>query len=131
MIHPELKRENNLHKSVKQEFGDLKKGFEEAAAVVEEEFNFPGITHGFTEPHATQVEIDGDGNLTVFSATQVPHYLHLALAEVLEIPEHRIRVVKPHLGGGFGGKSDPFPHKMIAVKLALVTGRNTRIVFKR
>jgi CO/xanthine dehydrogenase Mo-binding subunit len=78
-----------------------------------------------------QVEIDGRGNLTVYSATQVPHYVHLALAEVLGIDEHRVRVVKPHLGGGFGGKSDPFPHEMIAAKLALVSGRNVRLRFSR
>lgn len=134
LIHPELAklgRENNLHKSVKQEFGDIEAGFHDASVVVEETFDFQPLTHGFTEPHATQVEMHADGNLTVYSATQVPHYLHRAMAEVLEIPAHRLRVVKPHLGGGFGGKSDPFPHEMIAAKLALLTGRNTRVVFSR
>jgi 4-hydroxybenzoyl-CoA reductase subunit alpha len=130
-IHPELKRENNLHKHVVQEFGDLKKGFSEAAVTVQEKFEFASVTHAFTEPHATQVEIDGEGNLTVYSSTQVPHYLQLALSEVLEIPAHKVRVIKPHLGGGFGGKSDPFPHEMIAARLAQITGRNTRICFTR
>ncbi len=92
---------------------------EESEIVIEEDFHFPSINHGFTEPHATQVEIDGQDNITIHSATQVPHYLHRALSMVLEIPMHRIRVIKPHLGGGFGGKSDPFPHEMIAVKLAM------------
>jgi CO/xanthine dehydrogenase Mo-binding subunit len=130
-IHPELGRRNNLHKSARQEFGDPAKGFGEAAVVVEGTFDFQPLTHGFTEPHATQVEIDAQGSITVYSSTQVPHYLHRALAEVLEIPMHRIRVIKPHLGGGFGGKSDPFPHEMIAAKLALITGRNTRLSLTR
>ncbi|MEK7690684.1 MAG: molybdopterin cofactor-binding domain-containing protein, partial [Bdellovibrionota bacterium] len=130
-IHPELKKANNLHKSVQQSFGNLATGFADASAVVEESFQYLPVTHGFTEPHAIQVELAGDGNLTVFSSTQVPHYLHKAIATVLEIPMHRIRVVKPHLGGGFGGKGDPFPHEMIAVKLALVTGRNTRLRLTR
>jgi CO/xanthine dehydrogenase Mo-binding subunit/aerobic-type carbon monoxide dehydrogenase small subunit (CoxS/CutS family) len=130
-IHPELQRENNLHKHVLQEFGDLEKGFSEAAVTVKEKFEFASVTHAFTEPHATQVEIDCDSNLTVYSATQVPHYLHLALSEVLEIPAHKVRVIKPHLGGGFGGKSDPFPHEMIAARLAQITGRNTRLCFTR
>lgn len=130
-IHPELKRKNNLHKHVLQEFGDLERGFAEAAVSVENKFEFASVTHAFTEPHATQVEIDPNGDLTVFSATQVPHYLHLALSEVLEIPAHKIRVIKPHLGGGFGGKSDPFPHEMIAARLAQITGRNTRLRFTR
>jgi len=130
-LHPELKRDNNLHKKVLQEFGDLEQGFAEADVVVEKRFRFASINHAFTEPHATQVEIDNKGNITVYSATQVPHYLHMAMAEVLEIPEHRIRIVKPHLGGGFGGKSDPFPHEMIAAKFALELGRNIRLKFSR
>ncbi len=130
-IHPELGKSNNLHKSVEQKFGDLGKGFSESDVVVEGSFEFPSVTHGFTEPHATQVRVESHGDITVFSATQVPHYLHRAISEVLEIPMHRIRVVKPFLGGGFGGKSDPFPHEMIAAKVALRTGRNTKITFER
>lgn len=130
-IHPELKKSNNLHKRVNQSFGNLGEGFALADMQVEGEFEFPSVTHAFTEPHATQVELDGQGNVTVYSATQVPHYLHRALHEVLEIPMHQIRVIKPHLGGGFGGKSDPFPHEMIATKLALKTGRNTRLTLTR
>jgi len=130
-IHPELKKSNNLHKRVEQTFGNLSEGFAAAETMVEGEFDFPSVTHAFTEPHATQVELDGQGNVTLYSATQVPHYLHRALHEVLEIPMHKIRVVKPHLGGGFGGKSDPFPHEMISAKLALKTGRNTRLTFTR
>ena len=130
-IHPELKKGSNLHKSVQQKFGDPEKGFQEADVVVEDHFHFAPVTHAFTEPHATQVEIDSENHLTVYSATQVPHYLHLALSEVLEIPMHQIRVIKPHLGGGFGGKSDPFPHEMIAAKMSLITGRNTKINFTR
>ncbi|MCF8474981.1 MAG: molybdopterin-dependent oxidoreductase [Emcibacter sp.] len=130
-LHPELNKENNLHKKVLQEFGDMEQGFSEADVVIEKRFRFASINHGFTEPHATQVEIDNKGNITVYSATQVPHYLHMAMAEVLEIPEHNIRIVKPHLGGGFGGKSDPFPHEMIAAKFALDLGRNVKIKFTR
>jgi len=130
-LHPELGKENNLHKKVVQEFGDIDQGFTDADVVVEKRFRFASINHAFTEPHATQVEIDGRGNITVYSATQVPHYLHMAMAEVLEIPEHRIRIVKPHLGGGFGGKSDPFPHEMIAARFALDLGRNIRLKFTR
>lgn len=130
-LHPELGKENNLHKNVVQEFGDMDQGFKDADVVVKKRFRFASINHAFTEPHATQVEIDNQGNITVYSATQVPHYLHMAMAEVLEIPEHNIRIVKPHLGGGFGGKSDPFPHEMIAAKFALDLGRNVKVKFSR
>lgn len=130
-IHPELERDNNLHKRVEQCFGDPEAGFEQAQVVVNKRFGFAPVTHAFTEPHATQVAITPDGELTVYSATQVPHYLHRALAEVLAIDAHRIRVIKPHLGGGFGGKSDPFPHEIIAARMALETGRNVRVRFGR
>jgi 4-hydroxybenzoyl-CoA reductase subunit alpha len=130
-IHPELKRETNLHKAVRQEFGNVEDAFKNAPIVVEDEFSFKAVTHAFTEPHAVQVEIDADQNLTVYSSTQVPHYVHLTMAEVLEVPAEKIRVVKPHLGGGFGGKGDPFPHEMIAAKFALLTGRNTRLLLSR
>ncbi|MBI3534203.1 MAG: molybdopterin-dependent oxidoreductase [Deltaproteobacteria bacterium] len=131
LIHPELKKETNIHKSVSQKFGDTEKGFKEAETVMKEKFTFFPINHAFTEPHATKVIIDNNSDLTVYSATQVPHYLHKALSEVLEIPLHKIRVIKPHLGGGFGGKSDPFSHEIIAAKLALITGRNTSITLTR
>ena len=130
-LHADTGNKNNLHKAVDQEFGDLQAGFKSADQITEGFFEFDSVTHAFTEPHATQVEVDAEGFLTVHSATQVPHYLHIALSEVLEIPMHKIRVIKPHLGGGFGGKSDPFPHEMIAAKLALLTKRNVRICFSR
>ena len=129
-IHPELKRTNNLHKSVDQQFGNLEEGFKKADITVEAGFDFPSVSHAFTEPHATQVEIK-DRGITVYSSTQVPHYLHKAIAEVLELPMHKIRVIKPKLGGGFGGKSDPFNHELVAVKLALITNRNTKVVLDR
>ncbi|MBI4404758.1 MAG: molybdopterin-dependent oxidoreductase [Deltaproteobacteria bacterium] len=130
-IHPELKKPSNLHKSVTQQFGNLEKGFASAQAVVEGSFDFAPLTHAFTEPFATQVEIDTDSNLTVYSATQVPHYLHLALSGALQLPLHKIRVVKPYLGGGFGGKSDPLPHEIVAARLALISGRNVRLLLDR
>lgn len=130
LIHPELGKLTNIHKSVDQSFGDIEGGFKEAQIVVEGKFDFASVTHAFTEPHATSVEWDEE-NLIIYSATQVPHYLHLAVSEVLGIPQHKVRVIKPFLGGGFGGKSDPFPHEMIAAKMALVTGRNVKICFER
>ncbi|EQD74221.1 Aldehyde oxidase and xanthine dehydrogenase, molybdopterin binding domain protein, partial [mine drainage metagenome] len=72
-----------------------------------------------------------DGRLTVYSATQVPHYLHRALSEVLGIPMHRIRVIKPEVGGGFGGKSDPLPHEIVCAALSIETGRPVKMLLDR
>ncbi|MBP6439797.1 MAG: molybdopterin-dependent oxidoreductase, partial [Thermomonas sp.] len=84
-LHPELKRADNLHKQVEQRFGDPEAAFAAAPIVIEKRFRYAAVTHAFTEPHAVQVEIDGRGNPTVDSATQAPHYVHLALAEALGI----------------------------------------------
>ena len=122
---------SNIQKEVVQHFGDVDAAFARAAVTVRFRGRFAGVTHAFTEPMATVAEATPDGRLTVWSATQVPHYLHRALSEVLEIPMHRIRVIKPEVGGGFGGKSDPLPHEIVCAALALETGRPVKILFDR
>jgi 4-hydroxybenzoyl-CoA reductase subunit alpha len=74
---------------------------------------------------------EADNRMTVWSAQQVPHYLHRALARVLEMPMHRIRVIRPMVGGAFGGKSDPFPHEMVAALLSRKCRRPVKILFDR
>lgn len=129
-IHVHTKFNNNIHKKAELRFGDQQKGLEEADNRISMEFNFQGINHGFTEPHAATAWWDENG-LTIITATQVPHYLHRFLAKVLETPMNRIRVIKPCVGGGFGGKSDPFPHEMIISYLAKITGRPVKVRFNR
>ncbi len=121
----------NIHKKVDQEFGDPEGAFEAAASVVSGEFVFHGINHGFTEPIGCIAVPEADGRMTLISATQVPHYLHRSLARVLGLPMHRVRIVKPLVGGGFGGKSDPFPHEMVAALLARKSGRPVKLIFDR
>jgi len=121
----------NLHKAVDQEFGDVDQAFESADVITGGEFDFDGINHGFTEPIGCIAVPEPNGRLSLYSATQVPHYLHRALAKVLEMPMHRIRVYKPLVGGGFGGKSDPFPHEMVAALMARKLGRPVKLIFDR
>ncbi len=129
-IHAHTKFNNNIHKKAELRFGDQQKGLEEADNRLAVEFDFQGINHGFTEPHAATAYWDENG-LTIITATQVPHYLHRFLAKVLETPMNRIRVIKPYVGGGFGGKSDPFPHEIIISYLAKITGRPVKMRFNR
>jgi 4-hydroxybenzoyl-CoA reductase alpha subunit len=130
-IHAGTRHASNLHKEVLQEFGDVDTAMTESAHVEGGEFRFVGVTHAFTEPHCAIAHLDPTGRLTIWSATQVPHYLHRALSKVMEMPMHRIRVVRPMIGGGFGGKSDPFPHEMIVSLLSRKTGRPVKIRFDR
>ncbi len=130
-LHPGTRHPSNLQKEVRQEFGDVDAAFARAAHVASGDFRFVGVTHAFTEPHCVIAHYEPNGRLTVWSATQVPHYLHRDLAAVMRMPMHRIRVIRPMVGGAFGGKSDPFPHEMIAALLARKTGRPVKILFDR
>jgi 4-hydroxybenzoyl-CoA reductase alpha subunit len=129
-IHEYGKFNNNIHKKAELRFGDQQQGLLDADVTSKMSFEFEGINHGFTEPHAATAFWDENG-LTITTATQVPHYLHRALAKVMEVPLSRVRVIKPYLGGGFGGKSDPFPHEVIVSHIARKTGRPVRVRLTR
>ena len=121
----------NLHKLVHLEFGDVEEGFQEADLVREDLLFYEGSTHLPMEQHAALAEWAPDGKITVWSATQTPHYVHRALAKVLNLPASRIRVIACPNGGGFGGKSDPFNHEIVVAKLAMITGRPVKITLTR
>jgi 4-hydroxybenzoyl-CoA reductase subunit alpha len=129
-IHSHCKFNNNIHKKAELRFGDQQKGIANADHKVKVDFDFQGINHGFTEPHAATASWDENG-LTIITATQVPHYLHRYLAKVLEVPMNQVRVIKPVIGGGFGGKSDPFPHEMIISHLSRILGQPVKMRFTR
>src|SRR2546423_4857904 len=121
----------NIHKKVSLEFGDVDEGFAEADLVREDTFFYEGNTHLPMEQHAAVAYYDTDNKLTLWSATQTPHYVHRALTKVLEIPASHIRVIATPNGGGFGGKSDPFNHEVIVSKLAMITGRPVKCTLTR
>ncbi|MFQ5583916.1 MAG: molybdopterin cofactor-binding domain-containing protein, partial [Calditrichia bacterium] len=130
-IHPHCREGKNIHKRASLRFGTQQEGLEKAAHRLRMHFEFEGLNHAFTEPHACIAQCDPGGNLTLISATQVPHYLHRTLAKVLQYPLDKIRVIKPFLGGGFGGKGDPFAHEIIAAYLSLKTGHPVKVRLSR
>jgi len=121
---------NNVHKLVALEFGDVDGGFARAEHVREDVFFYQGNTHLPMEQHSA-VATYVDGRVTLWSSTQVVHYVHRALSKVLELPMHRIRVIGAAHGGGFGGKTDPFAHEIIVAKLAILTGRPVKCTLTR
>jgi len=131
LIHPGTVNGTNIHKEVDQNFGEANAARVRSTFVREAQYDFLGVTHGFTEPHCVIAHYDADNRMTIWSAQQVPHYLHRALAQVLEMPMHRIRVIRPMVGGAFGGKSDPFPHEMVAALLSRKCRRPVKILFDR
>ncbi len=138
-IHEESKSEGNTAKRVELEFGNVEEGFGEAEYVREDEFFYDGNTHAMLEPHAAVASFEpspdgagrSSGRLTLWSSTQVPHYVHRTLARVLGIPASHIRVIKPHLGGGFGGKSEPLALEFCAAWLSIKSGRPVKITYTR
>ncbi|HEX9203209.1 MAG TPA: molybdopterin cofactor-binding domain-containing protein, partial [Vicinamibacteria bacterium] len=121
----------NVHKEVSFDFGDVEAGFREADHVREDTFYFEGSTHLPLEQHAAVASFGPDGKLTLWSSTQTPHYVHRALAKVLEMSPAHVRVIACPNGGGFGGKSDPFGHEIVASKLSMKTGRPVKITLTR
>ncbi len=129
-IHDYGKFNNNIHKKAELRFGDQAQALKEADVVSKMSFGFEGINHGFTEPHAATAYWDENG-LTIITATQVTHYLHRALAKTMEVPLSRVRVIKPYIGGGFGGKGDPFPHEIIISHIARKTKKPVKVCLTR
>jgi len=129
-IH-EYAQEGNIHKLVSLEFGDVEEGFGLADHIREDLFYYEGSNHLPMEQHAAVAQYGADGRLTLWSSTQTPHYVQRALAKVLELPASRIRVIATPVGGGFGGKTDPFSHEIVAAKLAMLTGRPVKATLTR
>jgi 4-hydroxybenzoyl-CoA reductase subunit alpha len=121
----------NIHKRVALQFGDVEAALATADRVFDDVFFFEGSTHLPLEQHAAVGLVDPDGKLVVYSSTQTPHYVHLALAKVLAMPAAHIRVIATPNGGGFGGKSDPFGHEIVAAKAALMLDRPVKFSLTR
>jgi len=125
----------NITKHVHLEFGDVDGLMDASDVVVVGDYFFEGTTHTPIEPHCAiglwEVGGGAEGKLTVWSATQVPHYLHRELSRVLEVDPARVRVVQPLVGGAFGGKSEPFDLEFCVAKLAMETGRPVKILYTR
>src|SRR6266567_4731413 len=134
-IHPQ--RPNNIEKDYHHVFGDPDKGFTEADLITEHRYIAAEVTHAAMEPHCTLASFETDsqtgqpGRLTVWSSTQVPYYLQHKLSIVLEMPMSQIRVIKPLVGGGFGGKSEVIPLEIIAAVAARKTQAPVKITYTR
>ena len=129
LIHHD--RPHNIEKDYHHHFGDVEKGFAAADYIREDRFECAEVTHAALEPHSTLAKFEPDGALTVWSSTQVPYYLMKTLAATLQIPESQVRVIKPLVGGGFGGKSEVIPLELASAALARKAGRPVKITYTR
>ena len=107
----------------KLETGDLQAALDAADVVVTRRYRQPRLIPNAIEPRAIVAEAGPTGDITIWSATQVPHILRFALQLVLGIPESKIRVIAPDVGGGFGSKLNVYAEEALAAALARRLGR--------
>jgi putative selenate reductase molybdopterin-binding subunit len=112
----------NLAAEIRIDIGDVDVGFEEADHIFEASYQVPKVQQAHIEPHVVVTYWDEDDRLVIRSSTQVPFHVRRQLAPVLGIPPKRIRVIKPRIGGGFGGKQEVLIED-VAAHLTIATGR--------
>ena len=112
------------------ECGDLEKGFQEAALVVEDRVETPKIHHAAMENHVCIAVPDHNGKITVYSPCQILYSVRLVVAKVLGLPFNKVRVIKSPMGGSFGGKQEVILEPLCAF-LARETGKPVKIEFDR
>lgn len=98
--------DKNLAAEIRIDIGDVNKGFAEADEIFEAEYEVPKVQQAHIEPHVCITYWDEDDRLVIRTSTQVPFHVRRMLAPVLDLPVKRIRVIKPRIGGGFGGKQE-------------------------
>ncbi len=126
-------RPGNIERTVDFELGDVAGGFAAADLVREKSYHCAEVCQNQMEMHAALAEYDPvRERMTVHASTQVPYYVHLMLSQILDMEMSRIRVVKPHVGGGFGCRTETLNVELIAALLARKAGGGrVRIVVNR
>jgi len=126
------KKPGNIERDVLFELGSTAQGFAEADLVREGTYSCAEVCQNQMEMHAAVAEYDAvRDRMTVHASTQVPYYVHLMLSQILDMEMSRIRVIKPHVGGGFGCRTETLNIELIAALLARKVNGTVRIVTTR
>lgn len=139
LVHPEdvhinfpigFDNKRNLASSYLETKGDVEKGFEESDVIIEKTYYTQPQIHAMMETYRTACYLDAHGRLTVVSSTQIPFHVRRHLARALEMPSSRIRVIKPKIGGGFGGKQTSVC-EIYPAFVTMKTGKPSKIIYSR
>ncbi|MGI8803203.1 MAG: xanthine dehydrogenase family protein molybdopterin-binding subunit [Solirubrobacteraceae bacterium] len=130
--HPQLYRPDSVNAGfdTDSELGDFDAAFAAAAVQVDATYETPAYHNNAMEPHASLAMWDG-GDLTAYDSNQGAPRAREALAEVFGLDPERVRVISPHVGGGFGSKGTPRPQLVVAAMAARLTGRPVKIALSR
>jgi len=120
----------NLAAEIHIDIGDVESGFADADQIIEHEYVVPKVQQAAIEPHVAVTYWDEDDRLVIRTSTQVPFHVRRQLAPVLDLPIKRVRVIKPRIGGGFGGKQEVLMED-VAAHLTIATGRPVVYEFTR
>ena len=120
----------NLAAEIRIDIGDVEAGFEEADQIFEAEYEVPKVQQAHIEPHVVTTYWDEDDRLVILTSTQVPFHVRRMIAPVLDLPIKRIRVIKPRVGGAFGGKQEMLIED-VAAHLTIATGHPVQYVCTR
>jgi putative selenate reductase molybdopterin-binding subunit len=120
----------NLAAQIRIDIGDVNAGFEKADRIFEGDYVVPKVQQAHIEPHVVVTYWDEDDRLVIRTSTQVPFHVRRILAPVLGLSAKRIRVIKPRIGGGFGGKQEVLIED-VAAHLTIATGRPVRFEYTR
>jgi carbon-monoxide dehydrogenase large subunit len=123
---------DNILFHLRHDNGQADPAFQEAEIVLAETFRHPRCAGAPLENRGVIASFDrSNGMLTVWASTQIPHLLRTGLAQILDFPEPRLRVIAPTVGGGFGTKMHLFPEDIVACLLTLRLGRPVKWVEDR
>jgi len=120
----------NIAAKIRIDIGDVEAGFKQADLIFEDEYTVQKVQQAHIEPHVCVTYWDEDDRLVIRTSTQVPFHVRRILAPVLGLPPKRIRVIKPRIGGGFGGKQEVLIEDVCA-HLTIATGRPVRLEYTR
>ena len=120
----------NLVAEVDEGYGDVGKELASSAVILDETYYTPAQAHAMMEPYASSARLDLQGRLEITSSTQIPFHVRRSLGEAFGLPLSRIRVIKPRVGGGFGGKQTMAGELYVAA-VTLATGKPSAMVFTR
>jgi CO/xanthine dehydrogenase Mo-binding subunit len=129
LIHDDSQGNVSLHRKIS--YGDLEAGFARADYVREDTFRVHPVSHAYLEPCSCLAKSEEGGRITIWTSTQVPYIVQCLLAATLGLPENHVRVIKPTVGGGFGGKMELRPWEFCASFMAMRTGRPVKFTLTR
>ena len=129
LIHEDFPNNINIH--VEIDVGDIEKGFKESYLVREDTFTAAEDNYFQGEPYAAVARFDDAGNLEMWMPNAGPHMKSKPLANLLQIPLHKVRIRKIMIGGAFGGRSEISPADYICALLAKKSGRPVKVVYTR